>query len=332
MTRSDDVPILLIQDDGSMISLESRCGPIERNRQAFADAGFAVALLDQTSTGGVGQPQDVAEAVRYLRARDRVPTWILGGSSSTEAVAINVTSLPATDPVGALFYSPHNLPASLTAMVVRPTLVVYHTEDRGQSGSALFAALTSAPIKERAALSGGNNNFCSNGFHLFNGIDAAFVGAVTGFIDKHNASFGAGAPQDALAVEFYNASLDHYFLTHVANEIALLDAGIDDQGLGTHRAVVQRLLGRGHELLAGVPLLHPARQGRFAFLRSRHDRMRGHGEQRTRRSSTRIRSSSTCCCPPTANVRPGRAMCTGCSATAPTRTTATWSIARFATR
>ena len=53
--------------------LESRCGPIERNRQAFADAGFAVALLDQTSTGGVGQPQEVAEAVRYLRARDRRP-------------------------------------------------------------------------------------------------------------------------------------------------------------------------------------------------------------------------------------------------------------------
>ena len=34
----------------------------------------------------------------------------------------------------------------------------------------------------------------------------------------------------ASAVEFYNATLDHYFLTHIANEIALLDAGTTIRG------------------------------------------------------------------------------------------------------
>ncbi len=33
-----------------------------------------------------------------------------------------------------------------------------------------------------------------------------------------------------LAIEFYNASLDHYFVTHIANEIALLDAGTTIKG------------------------------------------------------------------------------------------------------
>ena len=45
---------------------------------------------------------------------------------------------------------------------------------------------------------------------------------------------GAGAsgsgPPTAAAVEYYNAALDHYFLTHIANEIAILDAGVQIQG------------------------------------------------------------------------------------------------------
>jgi hypothetical protein len=38
------------------------------------------------------------------------------------------------------------------------------------------------------------------------------------------------APDEALAVEYYNASLDHYFMTSIANEIAILDAGIAIRG------------------------------------------------------------------------------------------------------
>lgn len=41
---------------------------------------------------------------------------------------------------------------------------------------------------------------------------------------------GLAAPPVALAVEFYNDSLDHYFITHIANEIAILDAGVTIKG------------------------------------------------------------------------------------------------------
>ncbi len=37
-------------------------------------------------------------------------------------------------------------------------------------------------------------------------------------------------PATATAVEFYNTSLDHYFLTHIADEIAKLDAGTQIKG------------------------------------------------------------------------------------------------------
>ena len=38
------------------------------------------------------------------------------------------------------------------------------------------------------------------------------------------------APPTAIAVEFRHAGLDHYFLTHVVNEIAILDAGVTIKG------------------------------------------------------------------------------------------------------
>jgi hypothetical protein len=37
-------------------------------------------------------------------------------------------------------------------------------------------------------------------------------------------------PAVALAIEYYNQGLDHFFLTHIANEIAILDAGITIKG------------------------------------------------------------------------------------------------------
>jgi hypothetical protein len=37
-------------------------------------------------------------------------------------------------------------------------------------------------------------------------------------------------PPAAAAIEYYNASLDHYFLTHIVNEIGILDAGVQIRG------------------------------------------------------------------------------------------------------
>jgi hypothetical protein len=74
----------------------------------------------------------------------------------------------------------------------------------------------------------------------FSGVSGTVGYSVTG------TGTGAGsppAPAPAAVVEYYNASLDHYFITWIADEIAKLDAGTTikgwqrtGQGFGTHTA------------------------------------------------------------------------------------------------
>ena len=97
--------ILGIADDGSMPTLPGRCAPFARNRDAFAARGFAVALVDQTSDAQVRQYADIREVVRYVRARDNVPTWIVGGSASTIAALSFAVELPQDEPLGVIIFS-----------------------------------------------------------------------------------------------------------------------------------------------------------------------------------------------------------------------------------
>jgi len=180
--------ILGITDDGSMPTVGGRCAPLVRNRDAFAARGFALALVDQTSDGKIRQYADIREIVHYMRGRDKVPTWIVGGSGSTMAALDFAVDTPRDEPMGVIIFSPWQPDRSRAALVKRPVLVVFHSED-GLSApfvDPLFGALTSATAKERIGLVGGSTGDCG-GYHLFMGIDAEFVAAVAGFIDKHNA-------------------------------------------------------------------------------------------------------------------------------------------------
>jgi hypothetical protein len=215
--------VLGIADDGSMSA--GQCGPIVRNRQAFAERGYALALVDKTSDGSIYNPVDVQEVVRYVQGRHNVPVWISGGSNSTEVVADMASFLPLQDPVGLIFFSPGLVAASVSSQIKRPTFIIVHPNDTLARGGQLYAGLTSAPAKDLVSLGGGTDSGCGN--HLFAGQDAAFVDAVAGFVSTHNNSFVS--PQ-ALAVEYYNTSLDHYFLTHINGEIAILDAGVAIKG------------------------------------------------------------------------------------------------------
>ncbi len=58
------------------------------------------------------------------------------------------------------------------------------------------------------------------------GVPASITYTVT-VIDPDAA---APSPATAVAIEFYNAALDHYFLTHIPAEIAILDAGVTIKG------------------------------------------------------------------------------------------------------
>jgi hypothetical protein len=136
---------------------------------------------------------DVLEVIRYMQARDNVPTWVVGGSAATAATWNLAIHLPIDMPVGVIFFSPDHPNISQVALIKRPTFVIYHPLDTLQSGGAFFAALTSAPVREQVSLTGGSKA-ANCGYHGFNGLDADFVAATTGFIDKYNGSFAPSTP------------------------------------------------------------------------------------------------------------------------------------------
>lgn len=181
--------ILGIANDGSMPTLPGRCAPFARSRDAFAARGIALALVDQTSDGRIRQYADIREVVRYMRSRDRVPTWIAGGSGSTTAALDLAVDFPRDEPLGLVIYSPWNPDMARAALVRRPTLILFHAKDTLAAPfvDSLFDALTSAPARERIGLVGGNTGDCG-GYHLYMGIESLFVTAIAGFIDRHNPS------------------------------------------------------------------------------------------------------------------------------------------------
>ena len=189
-----------IQDDGSFSNPAAYCNPVARNLQAFADHGYAIALVDATSDGRVRNYPDVLEVINYLHAHDNVPTWVIGGDLSTKGAANIVGQLPVSYPAGVVFHAPDTVDASILALVKRPSLVVWHGLDTAQFGAALYAGLTAAPTKEQIILSGGSNAGC--GYHRFNGADAEFAAGIAGFIDRINPTLVGIASYQGL---FYNA-------------------------------------------------------------------------------------------------------------------------------
>jgi hypothetical protein len=177
--------IMHLQDDGTIPTIVGTCAPFARNLDAFASRGLAVALVDQTSDGKVRQYEDVLEVARHMRARDRLPTVIVGGSASTNGAVTFAARFPAEEPLTLIVFGPFQPDLSTAARVKRSTLVIFHARDHPvlPFARSLLDALTEAPIVEKIMLDGGSNAGC--GYHLFTGIDEAFVEAVTGFITRH---------------------------------------------------------------------------------------------------------------------------------------------------
>lgn len=210
-----------ILDDGTFNYAPTRCFPVYRVRQALADRGYSIGFVDRASDGSIYDKRDSAEVQRYMQQRDNVPTWIIGGSASSTIAAVLASFLPASSPVGVIFFSPPPLPASILAPVRRAALVVYHVRDFPARPTDVYNGLTSAPVKEKVGLDGGSDSG-NCGYHLFNGIEDLFVATITGFMERNN---NALAPDIEVAIEYYHQVYDHYFITHNAEQIAILDKG-----------------------------------------------------------------------------------------------------------
>jgi hypothetical protein len=142
--------------------------------------------------------------------------------------------LRATDGTGAqkTFQFPSNLPSSATAN--RSVLVA----TPGFAALGLVAPDFTMPAGF-LPVAGGTLNFANVNQVTFgplpvDGTNALLAsGAVVPNLATNFAGVSAsvmpGLPV-AVAVEFYNAALDHYFITHIAGEIAILDAGVAIKG------------------------------------------------------------------------------------------------------
>ena len=97
------------------------------------------------------------------------------------------------------------------------------TTETGSSGSGLFTFLASGGFYElRGGLFGGDAS-CSNR----NGVD--YYSRIDNMLPLTRQYLTPDAPNpsgQAVAVEFYNEGLDHFFITTDANEINLLDTGV----------------------------------------------------------------------------------------------------------
>ncbi len=70
----------------------------------------------------------------------------------------------------------------------------------------------------------------TDGVNMLTSAGAVVQNVATNFAGASASVVPAPSVPTATAVEFYNAALDHYFITHLAPEIAILDAGVTIKG------------------------------------------------------------------------------------------------------
>lgn len=220
----------------------------------MARSGVAVAVIDAPSdhlndyiVGGEFRrsPEhatDILAVIEYMRQRSDVPLWLMSESNGTVSVASLALRLPPGLKLGGILGSAttvgnNSLLDMQLGSVTLPVLLVDHWQDScflspPSNAQVLLAALAAARAKELIFLTGGvqSGDPCDHGFHEFQGLDREIADAMIAFIDKYNALLGGGPLLPRPAIEFYHAEFDHFFITHVPIEIALLDEGTVLQG------------------------------------------------------------------------------------------------------
>jgi len=199
---------LHIADDGSLAWGSGNF--LVRERQAFADGGFIVAVVDAPSDrqsypylGSFRETaqhaEDAKALIAWMRAQHpRIPVWLVGTSRGTEsAAAIAIRLGGEGGPDGIVLTSSILVgrkeravtDMDLAALKI-PVLVVHHKDDQCRETpfagtDKLMKKLTNAPRKELIAVSGGTTQGdpCeAAAYHGYNGIEDQVVQAIETWI------------------------------------------------------------------------------------------------------------------------------------------------------
>lgn len=181
-----------------------------RTRQHYADAGFAVALIDAPSdrqappflSGSRQTPEhraDVLAVIAWLRQQAAVPVWVAGTSRGTQSAGYIATEAsPAQGGPDGLVLTATILtdnkgravPAMPLERLAIPVLVAHHSQDGCRLCAfsdmpRLMNKLARTPRAELISFNGGNNTGdpCeARAHHGFNGLDAEVSASITGWM------------------------------------------------------------------------------------------------------------------------------------------------------
>ena len=180
-----------------------------RTRQAFAEQGLMVAVIDAPSdrqsppylSGFRQTPEHAADlkaVIAWMREASKAPVWLVGTSRGTQSAAYVATALSGPEgPDGVVLTSTilvdnrgRPVPAMPLANIRGPVLVVHHEQD----GCALcpfakvpelMAKLENSPKKALLSFKGGESrgDACeAMAYHGFNGIDREVVPQIAEWI------------------------------------------------------------------------------------------------------------------------------------------------------
>ena len=180
-----------------------------RTRQAFADRGLMVAVIDAPSdrqsppylAGFRQKPEHAADmkaAIAWMREQSKAPVWLVGTSRGTQSAAYVATELSGPEgPDGIVLSSTiltdgggRPVPAMPLEKVRVPVLVVHHEQDACAHCSfadvpALMGKLESSPRKALLSFKGGENkgDACeAMAYHGFNGLEREVVQQIADWI------------------------------------------------------------------------------------------------------------------------------------------------------
>ena len=196
---------LQIADDGDM--KRGKGNFLVRTRQQFADAGFAVAVVDTPSDrqsspflGGFRQTaehaSDIKAVIAWLKQQSPGPVWLVGTSRGTQSAGYVASEMaPAQGgPDGlvlssTILFDPagHAVPKMPLARISIPVLVLHHEQDGCRLCAfsympQLMSQLAKNPKAELISFRGGQNEGdpCEPmAYHGYNGIDKEVVGRAT---------------------------------------------------------------------------------------------------------------------------------------------------------